>query len=438
MKKEILWLALMTIIECGVAQDTLSLKRQDALDAAVKNNSEVLLATLDQESAVAKFNQTNSAFLPQVALNYTAMVTNNPLNAFGFKLQQQSISPSDFNPQLLNNPSSAQNYATRVELNQPLINLDMLFQRRAAGQQIDIYSYKTKRTKEYLMFEVQKSYAQLQLAHQAVVVLKEALHTINSVYETTKNYYDKGLLQKSSVLQVQVELASIQSKLAEAKSNVRNVSDYISLLMNVEGRPVYIVEALKKNDQNTENLPTLVSENRADFKAMRSAMTAQDLMIASSKMSYLPKLNAFANYVFNSKSAFDFGSNSYFAGVQFSWNLFNGTSFHYRITEQKITRSRIEQQLNYQKEQSQVELNKTYRQLQDTQFALRQHETSVDQATEALRILQNRFGEGLVSVNDLLQSQTTLSEQKLHHSEAVFKYQATLAYLQFLTSTSEK
>ena len=83
MKKELLWLLVFSIIiKTGSAQDTLTLKLQDALDATIKSNTEILLATLDQEKAAAKFNQTNAVFLPQVNLSYTAMVTNNPLNAF--------------------------------------------------------------------------------------------------------------------------------------------------------------------------------------------------------------------------------------------------------------------------------------------------------------------------------------------------------------------
>jgi outer membrane protein TolC len=102
MKTKLLWLLIfMSVMERSLAQDTLALKLQDALDATIKDNAEVLLATLDQENAKAKFDQTNAVFLPQVNLSYTALVTNNPLNAFGFKLQQQSVAPADFNPQLL-------------------------------------------------------------------------------------------------------------------------------------------------------------------------------------------------------------------------------------------------------------------------------------------------------------------------------------------------
>jgi len=438
MKKELLWLLVFSIIVKTVsAQDTLALKLQDALDATIKSNTEILLAILDQEKAAAKYNQTNAVFLPQVNLSYTVMVTNNPLNAFGFKLQQQSITPSDFNPQVLNNPSATQNYMTKVEFIQPLVNLDMIYQRKAAGQQVDVYAYKTRRTREYLTFEVQKAYAQLQFSHQAVIVLTEAQRTVNSILEATKNRFEKGFLQKSDVLLAQVQVATIENNLAEAKSNVRNASDYISFMMGSKSQPLYSVEPLTKVDQ-AYKIESKVPENRADFKAMESALSAQERMIHSGKMSFLPKLNAFGNYMFNDKTAFGFGSNAYLVGAQFSWKLFSGTSQHYKVAEQTIEHSRIEKQLDYQKEQSQLELNKMFRQLQDTEVALQQTAVAVNQASEALRILQNRFEQGLVSTNDLLQSQTTLSEQKLRQTETLFKYQTTLAYLQFLTTTSEK
>jgi outer membrane protein TolC len=438
MKKELLWLLVFSIIiKTGSAQDTLAVKLQDAVDAAQKNNREILLASLDEEKALAKFSQTNAVFLPQINLSYTAMVTNNPLNAFGFKLQQQAITAADFNPQLLNNPSATQNYMTKAEFNQPLINVDMVYQRKAANQQVDMYAYKTKRTKEYVALEVRKAYAMLQLSNQAVVVLTDARNTVTSIFEATKNRFEKGFLQKSDVLAVQVQVSSIESQLAEAKSNVRNSSDYLSILMGSKDKHLYSVEPLARVERDGK-IENQVPDNRADFKAMQSALAAQAMMIRSGKMSYLPKLNAFGNYMFNDKQAFGFGSNAYLVGAQFSWNLFSGTAQHYKISEQKIEHSRIELQLNYQKEQSQLELDKTFRQLHDTEFAIQQHEVSVSQAAEALRIVRNRFDLGLVSTNDLLQSQTMLSEQKLRQTETLFKYQTILAYLQFLTSTSEQ
>ena len=407
-----------------------------ALDSALRNNKEILMAAMDEESAMAGFRQTNAVFLPRINLSYTAMSTNNPLNAFGFKLQQESITQSDFSPELLNNPSATQNFMTKAEWQQPILNMDMLYMRRAAHEELAVYSFKSQRTKEYLIFEVQKAYAELQLAHQATSVLEKALQTVNSIYTATNNRFEKGLLQESDVLNVQVQVASIESQLSQAKSNVRNASDYISLLMGTKSGTIYAVDLIH-GISPIENSESKIPENRADFMAMQSALSAQDIMINSGKMSYLPKLNGFAEYLINDNEALGFGSNSYLVGAQLSWSLFNGTATQNKIEQQRIERNKMVEQLNYQKEQSQLELNKTLRQAQDALFSLQQQEIAVRQATESLRILQNRYQQGLVATNDILQSQTQLSQQQLIHAQAVFNINVTQAYLQFLTSTSE-
>src|SRR5690242_1474818 len=99
----------------SVYSQEIKISLQQALDSALKNNKELTMAHLDQGASQAKFKQTQAVFLPQIRLSYTAMSTNNPLNAFGFKLQQQSIAQSDFNPELLNNPSATQNFMTKAE-----------------------------------------------------------------------------------------------------------------------------------------------------------------------------------------------------------------------------------------------------------------------------------------------------------------------------------
>jgi outer membrane protein TolC len=431
----------LLILSCSfsvplVAQDAVPLSLDDALTAALKNNKEVIMADLDEQNAEATFRQTNTVFLPQIKVSYTAMSTNNPLNAFGFKLQQQSIAQSDFNPELLNDPSTTQNFMTKAEWQQPILNMDMLYVRKAANEQRAVYGFKSMRTKEYLTFEVQKAYAQLQLAYQGRRVLEEALETINAVYTSTNDRFEKGLLQKSDMLNVQVQVAATESQLAQAKSNVQNAADYMSLLMGSKPGTIYEVEPIS-TISSADDIATEVPERRADFQALQAAVAAQSLMIRSGKMSYLPKLNGFAEYLINDNDAFGFGSNSYFAGAQLSWTLFNGMVTQNKIAQQRIEQKKTIEQLNYQKEQSQLDLNKTLRQKHDALLSLRQYETAVDQATEALRILQNRYQQGLVATNDILASQTQLSQQKLNYAQAVFNVNTTQAYLEFLTSTSE-
>ena len=68
------------------------------------------------------------------------------------------------------------------------------------------------------------------------------------------------------------------------------------------------------------------------------------------------------------------------------------------------------------------------------QIEIKKHDTSVAQATEALRILNNRFKEGLVSTTDLLTAQAQLSQQRIALAQAIMSYNITKYYTELLTS----
>jgi outer membrane protein TolC len=427
-----------TVAVVSAQDSTKRLSLNEAIAATLNNNMTVQLAKLDENIAASNYKQTSAIFLPQVGFSYSAMSSNNPLNAFGFKLQQKSITQNDFNPALLNSPGVTGDFTTKLEVQQPLLNMDLLYKRKAAAKQTEIYQYKTQRTKEYLTFEVRKAYLQLQLSYDARKVLEEALQTAKSVYTYTDNHFKQGLIQKSDVLNAQVQVTTVETNLAKANSNIRNASDYLGLLMGQDDGIIYQADTSMQSETAANDSIAKISTSRADFLAMQKAIEASDLMIKSNKMSYYPKLNAFGSYQFNDNSMLGFGANAYLAGVQLSWNIFKGNSTKNSIATQKLERNKIAAELTRQEEQSQLELNKAYRDLADARFDIKQQRLSIEQATEALQILQNRFQQGLVNTTDILQAATQVSQQKFALAQAVFSENVTKAYLQLLTASTKK
>ena len=66
-------------------------------------------------------NKSLAVFLPQITLSETFVRTDDPLNSFGFKLKQRSVTAMDFNPALLNNPDPINNWSTQISILQPYI-----------------------------------------------------------------------------------------------------------------------------------------------------------------------------------------------------------------------------------------------------------------------------------------------------------------------------
>lgn len=75
----------------------------------------------------------------------------------------------------------------------------MIFARQGAKHQENVYKYKAQYAKEYIKFEVQKAYTQLQFAYQAQSVLKSTLADVEQIYQSVKNFYDQGLVQQSDI-----------------------------------------------------------------------------------------------------------------------------------------------------------------------------------------------------------------------------------------------
>ncbi|MBD3724604.1 MAG: TolC family protein, partial [Flavobacteriaceae bacterium] len=190
-------LSLAIIISAGlsvVAQDTLSVSKSDVLEKVNDKNLQIKIAEKAFKSAQADYRQSNALFMPNISASHTAITTTNPLMAFGSKLNQEILTMADFNPALLNDPEHVENFATMIEVQQPLINLDGLYERKAAKAKMEAMSLQTERTKEYLQLEVSKAYMQLQLAYKAVGVLTKANETAQGNLKMVENYFKNGML----------------------------------------------------------------------------------------------------------------------------------------------------------------------------------------------------------------------------------------------------
>ena len=215
MKKSWLLFAIVSLISyVSRSQDSIKhLTLHEAITASVSNNDAIRLSALDIQIATAKFRQTDAIHLPQANFSYTAVTTNNPLNAFGFKLQQSSIRAADFDPEPLNNPSATRDFSATFELQQPLLNIDMHYLRKAAAKQIEVFELLSERATEYICFETEKAYLQLQVAYDENKVLKEALVTSKAVYKISGDYYNQGLIQKSDLLNAELHIMNIETQL---------------------------------------------------------------------------------------------------------------------------------------------------------------------------------------------------------------------------------
>jgi len=427
-----LGLILLLVFYSGLAQETKSITKDEVLAKVKESNNTIKMAQQDVLSAKGDYNQTNAILLPNISVSHTAIATTNPLMAFGSKLNQEILTAADFNPDLLNNPRQIEDYATRVEVQQPLLNFDGIFQRKAAKAKWNATELQSGRTEDYLALEVEKAYMQLQLAYKTVTVLQKAQETALENKRIADNSYKQGYLQKSDVLAVEVRVTEIDNQLQYAKSNILNASNYLSVLMNTDEN-----EILKPSDSlsivnYTSNTSESLSENRKDILAMNSATEAYRQMHKADQMAFLPRLNAFGTYELHDDEIFQGQAQGYLFGAELKWNLFEGSKRFGKSQKSKAEYDKSKLQLEQYKSESQLELNKAKRGLEDAKNKLKLTKLAIEQSGESLRIRTNRFKQGLEKTTDLLMSETQFSQKQLEYYGTIFQHNYALAYLKFL------
>jgi outer membrane protein TolC len=416
------------------AQDTLQITQAELLQKTVEKNIQLKIAQQNNAAAKADYRQTNALFMPSIAASYTGISTTNPLMAFGSKLNQEILSASDFNPDLLNNPTKTKNFATKIEVLQPLINSDGWLARKAAQGKMDAYVLQTARYQEYLEWETSKAYRQLQLSYTSLTVMQKAKRTVLAILKTVQHYFAQGLIQKTDVLAMQIRVNEVENQLQFGKSAVQNASDYLAFLIDDKSQNTIYRPADELTETQSIIEPTVVlPDMRKDIQAMSKSNEAYQAMHQSSKLSLLPKLNAFGNYELYDTEFLGTKAKGYTVGAQLSWSIFDGYSSIGKMQKAKAEAQKSTLELAQYKAKSQLELNSAWRNLTDLTNKVSLSKLALEQTQEAYKIKANRFTQGLEKTTDLLNTETQVLQKELELLQAVFEFQVNQHYIQFLT-----
>ncbi|MEJ2113449.1 MAG: TolC family protein [Flavobacteriaceae bacterium] len=415
------------------AQEIVPISKVTVFNKLIEDNQSIKIFEEDFNQARADYRQTNSIFLPNITASHTGFATTNPLMAFGSKLNQEILTANDFDPILLNDPDQIQNFATKFEIQQPLVNMDGFYQRKAAKAKMDATYLQTQRNKDFLKLEVDKAYMQLQLAYKNLEVLEKALEAANANKNLAENSFKQGYLQRSDVLSVEVRVTEVLNQMQTAQSNLENASNYLSYLMNEQQDVIYKPTDSLTIDSNEIRDVVVVPEKRSDIQAMQLATEAYYAINKSDKMSFLPRLNAFGSYELYDDEIFQGDASGYIFGAQLSWDIFQGSKRFGKAQKSQAEFEKAKLQYEQYISQSNLELNKTKRMLLDAENRLELTQLALEQSKESLRIRTNRFEEGLEKTSDLLLSETQYAQKQLEYYQTVFEYNYTQAYLDFLT-----
>ncbi len=404
-----------------------------AIESANVGNQQIQVAKYNHEASLWDIKSMKSAYLPKVDVSMMASVTNLPLHTFGSTLQQGGIEQSDFIPASLNSPDAVTNLLSKVNILQPIINMDIAEMKRASISKSMALEMQISHTQNTLAFNIRQTYLQLQLTYKVVEVLEKAKVTAQANLKIINDNVDAGYLHKSDLLSVELRINQLENQLYEARSNILNASDQLSFLMGAGYGTRYVpTDSLVYNeDQDTEMLTDIAQ--RADVKSLKYQIEAQQHQLASIKKSTLPRLNAMGSYELNNPLDFANNQHGYLVGLNASWNIFDGNKKKHSQQKAKINLEMNKTNLSQMMSRINLKIQQTRRIISESKNKISLSKSAIAQSKEVLRIKTDRFEEGLETTTDLLNAETDLAQMQMNYVEAVYHYQNSIAELKYLT-----
>jgi len=386
-----------------------------ALAEARTHSPETAIAAARLDRTQARVDQAGAANLPTVSLRAGYTQTNNPLMAFGSILTQGAFTPSiNFNA-----PGQVDNLNLTGTVGYNLYNGG----RTSAGleaSRANVTATEQDRTTTFARLDVAvtRAYFGIRQAREGLAALAAAVATYEESLRIARERYDAGQLLKSELLNLEVQLAQTQEQRLRARQQVTLAARQFLYLL---GRnPVGDVTLADQDPAITALLvPTdLDPARRPERQAMIARITAADQRAEVADGARKPVVNAFASYQLDHGWRLDGSGDSWVAGVQAEWNIFDGkaTSGQVRaaraqLAEVKAGLRQLDLALQLELEQARLAHEFAVEQLAVTA-------TIVAQADEAARISRARFGAGALLTTELIGAETRLTAARVRRAVA--------------------
>jgi outer membrane protein TolC len=437
--------------------DTLFLTLKDARDYALSHNKQLLNAKKDIVITEAQYKETRARGLPQIQGGMDYMTNFNYEVEFSFG--NGGDEPPDINYNVLDEgdeeilrflsevmtPTGPSTITMEDQLNAQFQVSQLIFSGQFwVGLEIAeiaraISQKQVEKTSIDVKEQVTNTYYLTLVSEETLNILTQNLANLKETLNHTQNMYKTGLVEKSDVDQIRMNVSQLQNTLEATRRNVKLSYNMLRIQLGLEKqREIRLKEGLGSLLDLTEhNLieEPLDPEANLSYQLMDYQEKMQEEQVDLEKWSYAPTVSGFYSYTEKIMTTeFDLSPKNA-AGLTLSLPIYSGGLRKARIDKAEVeldktrrNKSLLEDQLNLQENQLKYDL----RSAMDNYLTQKEN---VKVAKSVYNSYYNKYKQGLLSSLDLTQANNNYLQAENNYLSSVLKLlQARLA-LQKLYNT---
>jgi outer membrane protein TolC len=410
----------------------------DAVEIALRRNPLTRATSAGRELADAELSDARSGRLPALVTAGSFTRSNNPVFVFGSLLEQGRFGPTNFQIDSLNYPDAINNFRTSVTLRFPVFDQRETQTRIATAriqqQQAD---QQTSLVEQQIRFEVIKSYYGLLLTREKLRVAVEAVKTAEADVKRARDLVETGVAVQSDVLAARVQLSQFRQQqiqmTGELVTTIASLNVALGLPLDTPQQPSAELVDRRFTVDAVDLLFSQALQNRPDYRRAILSAQATTAQVHGARGEWLPRVDAFVSAGRSSENFMN-GSGDYAAGATVSFNLFDAGR-KARIARAKASESIANAEQERLANQIHFEVVRAYEQYLAARGRLAVVLEVSAQASETLRIVQDRYHAGITTITELLHAETALVQAR--SDELAARYDQYLSYANVLLATGQ-
>ena len=408
----------------GFSQEVLTKKQ--ALEITLENNFGIKIANNNLEVAKNNAGIYNSGYLP----------TANLKSGIDYRNNNQKIIFTD--PQTGNDAERVgtgavtKSYSTSLGINYTIFDgLGRKYNYQQLKETYNLTELQAKETIENTYLQLFTVYFQIARLSENTLNLKEALTISKRRFKRAKYQYEYGQSTKLEVLNAEVDINNDSILIINATQQLSNAKRGLNVILGIDRDVNYEVETAVdfNNLMNFKALQKKTILNNTALKQNKKNIAISEFNIKINKANYVPSLNFSTSYGFNRTENENlvnpFGarlinSGGLNAGLNLSWNIFDGGATKTRVANAKIALETQQILLEQQKVTIRNSVKNTWENYKNQLFILKSQEKNIQTTQNNFDRTQEKYKLGQVTSIEFRQAQVNLINSKTAANNAKF------------------
>ncbi|GAB4343688.1 MAG: TolC family protein [Calditrichia bacterium] len=295
-------------------------------------------------------------------------------------------------------------------------------------------------TENQVQKQVVDLYLQTALLKRVVETRENVLAGMERHRQEAKRLIEEGLIPRYHLLRADVAVANARRALLQDQNNLALAKLALKHALGLtEETPLQIADEMEFVPF-TEDFATLKGkavQSHPVLQLVSSKRKAASQKLVAERSAFLPQVAAFGKYELYPEYLSSLEPR-WAAGIQLSFNLFNGFKSYHRVQSARHLRRQVELMEKESRRKVDLWLESAWREVTNAQERYRKSQKDLALAKENVRLNEKRFHSGLGTSLEVIDAHLMLEKTELEQLAALYEYYSGLANLYAASGNTQK